>query len=94
MNKSVFQITSNVCDLVFETQQVLKFRHESQHAKCADCSRFKELCRQARTGPEKDSIVAAYKNHISDMLEDREIDIRMMELSEQSCSGVLCVFFV
>ena len=74
-----------------QIEQVLKFRHESQHAKCADCARFKELIRQARAGPEKDSIVASYRNHISDMLEDREIDVRMMELSEQSCSGVFCV---
>ena len=73
---------------------MLKFRNESHHAKCVDCARFKELIRQARAGLEKDSIVASYRNHISDMLEDREIDVRMVELSEQSCSGVCCVFFV
>ena len=37
-------------------------------------------------GEEKDEVVAAYRE--ASMFKDREVDIRLMELSEKSCDGV------
>ena len=53
---------------------VVRFRHESQHAKCSDCERFKAWKRTCSTNADAALVAKAYMEHLQAVMRDRAAD--------------------
>ncbi|CAJ1416724.1 unnamed protein product [Effrenium voratum] len=55
-------------------KEKLRFRGESQHAKCNACERFKAFKREAATTSDSEMVAAAYVQHLDAVMRDRRAD--------------------
>ena len=64
-------------------QQILKFRHETQHAKCNDCERYKQLRRISHAPSDIKQINDEQKEHLGAMMMDREMYTKLCHLARE-----------
>lgn len=70
-------------------QKALKFRTESQHAKCTDCEKLKQFKRNAYSKADSERVAKAYHEHLSAMFRDRQLDARINARAMQYAKGLL-----
>ena len=67
-----------------EWKGTLRVRKSSQHARCADCSRYTRCRLIAKTEAEKMDIQKSYNEHLRAVFADRAASTRMQKASEES----------
>ena len=72
---------------VFKWKKVLGIRRVGQHARCSECARLDKALRTCQDKTKKDMLVAERQEHLRSMLADRDLERRLITMSENSCSG-------
>lgn len=69
--------------------KILKFRGESQHAHCTECEKLKQYRRVAFSKADAERVAQAYRQHLSEMIMDRQVDARINAHAAQCMNGIV-----